>query len=199
MMNNQLLKRRVIGAAVLVALAVIFIPMILSGGRDEMPLFGSNIPKKPRAIEKLKSLEIPTPPKVEQPNENIRIPVAEQLPPARAELKKPAQGQADASGKAVTSSKAVQSDKQAATSDKASATKAWVVQVGSFGNRANALALQKKLRRHKFAAFVEFVKGKQGGVYRVRVGPEVDRAKAEETRQAINKQLKIRGVVMSHP
>lgn len=74
-----------------------------------------------------------------------------------------------------------------------------MVQVGSFGNRANALALQKKLRKHQFPAFVEFVKNKDGSVYRVRVGPEVKRAKAEKVMQAIHKKLEIKGVVMSHP
>ena len=183
-MDNQLLKRRVIGATVLVALGVIFIPMILSGGRDEMPLFGSNIPDKPKAIKRLKSLEIPKAPVVEK-SEEIRIPVAEHLPPANIELKKSAKQNGNA--------------KQTKARQTVSSPKAWVVQVGSFGKRANALALQKKLRKHQFPAFVEFVKNRDGSVYRVRVGPEVKRAKAEASMQAIHTKLKIKGVVLSHP
>lgn len=187
------MRRRVVGAAVLVALGVIFIPMILSGGRDEMPLFGSNIPDKPEAIEKLKSLEIPTPSEVDKKDENIRIPVDEHLPPARVEAGKPVKQEKDQTGKHSRPAKQEINDQQSST------TRAWVVQIGSFSHRANALALQKKLRRHKFAAFVEFVKNKDGAVYRVRVGPEVERSKAEEQMKAIHQQLKIQGVVMSHP
>ena len=185
-MDSKLLKRRVIGATVLVALGVIFIPMILSGGRDEMPYFGSNIPDKPSAIERLKSLQLPTTPVVEK-SEEIRIPVDAHLPAADIERAKPA------------SAEKQDSPKQQKSTKKPTVTKAWVVQVGSFGKRANALALQKTLRKHKFPAFVEFVKNRDGSVYRVRVGPQVKRTKSEATMQAIQTKLKIKGVVMSHP
>jgi len=184
--DSKLLRRRLIGASVLVALGVIFIPMILSGGRDEMPLFGSNIPDKPKAIKQLKSLDIPRPKAVEKSAE-IRIPVDEHLPPAKVE---PA---------TIIHKDQLAPPKSSKSVDKNPLIKSWVVQVGSFGNRANALALQKKLRGHKFPAFVEFVKNRKGSVYRVRVGPEVKRSRSEATRQAIQKKLKIKGVVMNHP
>ena len=45
---NEHVKQRLVGAVVLVSLAVIFIPMLLdSGEKGGMPLFGSNIPEKP--------------------------------------------------------------------------------------------------------------------------------------------------------
>ncbi len=191
-MDKQLLKRRVIGATVLVALGVIFIPMILSGGRDNMPLFGSNIPDKPKAIERLKSVEIPSPALVAK-NEEIRIPVDEHLAPANIEQKK-----FKAQPKPTTDTQ--KDDATVATvKTKSSNLKAWVVQVGSFAKRTNALALQKKLRKHQFPAFVEFIKNQDGSIYRVRVGPEVKQAKAEAAMQTIYKKLKIKGVVMSHP
>lgn len=191
-MNNRLLKQRIIGAAVLVGLAVIFVPMILSGGRDEMPLFGSNIPDKPRAIEKLRSIEIPQPQEVKKPDE-IRLPVDASLPPAQ--LEKQHAEQASKGDSTLTAEKA---DKSKPVKIAAS-SKAWAVQLGSFTRRENAFALQKKLRKNKFAAFVEFIKNKKGGVYRVRVGPEVKREKAEAILQDVKKKLGIAGVVVSHP
>lgn len=190
-MDSKLLKRRVIGAAVLVALGVIFIPMILSGGRDEMPLFGSNIPGQPKAIRDLKSLEIPMPQEIPPSEEEVRIPVDERLPPAKHDPVKSASQPSDNTNSEQSAS---------AAAPAASATaKGWVVQVGSFSRRANALALQKKLRRYQFPAFVEQVSNKHGAVYRVRVGPETQRSDAQAQLQAIQKKLKIRGVVMSHP
>ena len=190
--DNRLLKQRIIGAAVLVGLAVIFIPMILSGGRDEMPLFGSNIPDKPRSIEKLKSIEIPQPEAIKKPDE-VRIPVDEGLPPARLEKQQASGGSKNKSGNLDNIVSRLTPNKKSA------APKAWAVQLGSFSRRENALALQKKLRKNNFAAFVEFIKNRKGGVYRVRIGPEVKREKAEKILQAVQKKLDIKGVVVSHP
>lgn len=192
-MDNHLLKRRLVGAAVLVALAVIFIPMILSGGRDEMPLFGSNIPDKPRAIEKLKSMEIPKAgkPPISSKDSRLRIPVETNLPAADIESKTPTQAASKQAEK--------KEPKLPIFNKKSDKPKAWVVQVGSFGKRSNALSLQKRLRKHHYAAFVEFVKTGDSGVYRLRVGPEVRRQKAESLARQIEKELGIKGVVMSHP
>ena len=58
-MDDNRIKQRIIGAIVLVSLGVIFIPMILSGGREQtMPLFGSPIPPKPDNIANIKVLEL---------------------------------------------------------------------------------------------------------------------------------------------
>lgn len=192
-MDNQLLKRRLIGATVLVALGVIFIPMILSGGRDEMPLFGSNIPDKPRAVEQLKSLPAPQLGKsdIETSKQEIRIPVEQGVPPAEDEPKTPQPEQLAEKKDSLFTLPSFKKD-----DDKA---RAWVVQVGSFNNRGNALSLQKKLRKQQYPAFVEFVKKGEGGVYRVRVGPEVSRDKAEGLATTIQKKTGIKGVVMSHP
>ena len=77
--------------------------------------------------------------------------------------------------------------------------KAWVVQVGSFSNRTNALSLQNKLRKKGYAAFIEFVKNANGGVYRVRVGPEVNHDKAVALAADMQKKAGVKGVVMGHP
>ncbi|MDH5370815.1 MAG: hypothetical protein OEW99_12370, partial [Gammaproteobacteria bacterium] len=58
-MEESRLKQRLTGAIVLVALAVIFIPMLLSGGRDmEMPVFGSNVPERSAEITGIKHIDI---------------------------------------------------------------------------------------------------------------------------------------------
>ena len=157
-----------------------------------MPLFGSNIPDKPKAIEKLKSIEIPKPIALEKP-EKIRLPVDKQLPPASIE-----QNQA-VSGKKGKSSKLSEFVSGLAGGKKSAPPKAWAVQVGSFAKRNNALALQKKLRDKKYPAFVEFVKNTKTSVYRVRIGPQAKRERAEAIQKDIKKTLGIKGVVVSHP
>ena len=81
-MEQGRLKQRLIGAIVLVALAVIFIPMLLSGGREmEMPVFGSNVPERSAEITSIKHIDIEERQKAEShPINPKRIPIAHGLP-----------------------------------------------------------------------------------------------------------------------
>ncbi|MEP7245000.1 MAG: SPOR domain-containing protein [Gammaproteobacteria bacterium] len=60
----------------------------------------------------------------------------------------------------------------------APAGKGWVVQVGSFASRDNAERLARELKGKGFAANVSESSGKGKRLWRVRVGPEGDRAAA---------------------
>ncbi|MEM6820114.1 MAG: SPOR domain-containing protein [Pseudomonadota bacterium] len=55
----------------------------------------------------------------------------------------------------------------------------WVVQVGSFGQRANAEALMKRLIDGGFPAFVSEIQASGRTMHRVRVGPQKNRAAAD--------------------
>ncbi len=64
----------------------------------------------------------------------------------------------------------------------------WFLQVGVFSQENNAIALQNELRSQGFAASVLQAAGEAGVMYRVRVGPEVDRKMAEKIKLKL-KQL----------
>ncbi len=76
---------------------------------------------------------------------------------------------------AVVTPKAVEAD----TSTSQSA-ELWVVQVGSFGQRANAETLMKTLIDAGFPAFVSEIQTSSGTMHRVRVGPQKNRAAADD-------------------
>ena len=58
-MNESDFKQRMIGAIVLIALGVIFIPILLNGEADDgMPLFGSKIPDRHKSISDMKPLNL---------------------------------------------------------------------------------------------------------------------------------------------
>ena len=186
------MKQRLVGAVVLVALGVIFIPMILTGGKDEIPYFGSNIPKQPDEIKELKSLRFSKQAEPEQPAPLIRIPVDEHTQ-TDVQAKAPA-----ADNKAAVAAPDEVTELVEKATESSEPPKAWVVQVGSFSQRDNALALRDKLRAKNYPSFVELLKGKNGEIYRVRVGPEATHGDAEKTMQKIRKQFKLNGVVMGH-
>jgi DedD protein len=73
----------------------------------------------------------------------------------------------------------------------------WIVQVGSFGSQDNARDLVSRLRASGLSAFDETLRRDTSTIYRVRVGPYLDRAKALEAEQKIADEMGIDGVVMS--
>jgi len=73
----------------------------------------------------------------------------------------------------------------------------WFVQVGNFGQEENAISLQNKIRRQGFPVTISTVSSDRGVVYKVRVGPELDRERADVMKEQIFKINKIKGMVVS--
>jgi DedD protein len=73
----------------------------------------------------------------------------------------------------------------------------WVVQVGSFSNQENASQLVSRLRASGLSAYDETVSTATETIYRVRVGPYLDRTQALDAERQIGGDLGIDGVVMS--
>jgi DedD protein len=188
---NDKLKQRLVGAVVLISLAVIFVPMLLDGGeRSTMPMFGSNIPDKPHyQFEPLEIPLQPVPPITEE--RPVLIDRPEPTP-------KPVATPPAVEAKPKTASPATPKvEPKSTTADTDNAT-AWVVQVGSFSQSSNALALRDKLRSNGFTAFVEKVKAAEGTIYRVRVGPELKRENAEKQLQRLQREMKLKGILMGY-
>ena len=197
---NEQVKQRLVGAVVLVSLAVIFIPMLLDGGDDSsMSRHGSNIPPKPDFD--FEPLEIPLQPIEPVTEDRPRVidkPEPPEAEPPKPAVTKPAQSKPVEAPKAATTTTATPATsaaKPAFTGDPV----AWVVQVGSFSQSSNALALRDKLRKNGFTAFVEKYRDKGKTSYRVRVGPELKRETAEKQLEQLAARLKLKGIIMGHP
>ena len=179
------LKKRLVGAAVLASLVVIFVPMLLD--REpvlEQGLQRTNIPPRPEKAFSSRVLPSESEPLSTPPAEVLSPPVAG-APPARVE---------DAAPPASTPpGPAAQEPKKPvkpAPPAQRPALASWVIQVASFSSQDNAENLTQKLRDEKFDAFVEPAQVKGKRVYRVRVGPEIDRRQADATLQQVNRVLK---------
>lgn len=75
----------------------------------------------------------------------------------------------------------------------------WALQVGTFGQEDNAKSFRDKLRKAGHPAYVD--KSTSGGKtsYRVRVGPELDKARVEKLKTRFKSELKIDAFVVRHP
>jgi DedD protein len=207
---EQGLKERLVGAAVIVILAVIFIPMLLDDTEDqEMVITETNIPPKPE--------NMPLPPSVDEriipadSNFSSRIiPVQEE--PAVEEVEEPVVQKTEeavppAEKKETTSPKPAQTagQKSAAAAGKNDepatnvGVSAWVVQLGSFSSEKNAQELNQKLKQAGFRSFVEPLKQNNTTSYRVRVGPELRRSDAQTIKEKLKSTMQIEGIIVQYP
>lgn len=179
--RSQRLRHRVIGAAVLAALAAIFIPAVLDFERPpEGKITGTNIPARPAD---LRMEEIPLIPPAAGP-------VVPARPPAPAVVAEGGDGRVIAGG----------SDDGAAAGPAPAAAepRAWVVRVGSFSSNDNAVALRDRLRGAGFDAFVDQVTIEGATMSRVHVGPEIDRARGDALRDRLEREMKLKGLVVGY-
>lgn len=81
----------------------------------------------------------------------------------------------------------------------ATAKVGFAVQVGAFGDATEAGAMRERLRAAGFTAFTETVNTDKGKLTRVRVGPVLDRAAADQLKSQIQARTGVDGIVRPHP
>lgn len=226
-------KQRLIGAVVVVALAVIFLPMVLQGpvdrGTTDMAM---DIPPRPEVEQGPADADAPEPdtdeaPPPDEPGdaaselEAVPLPQSDQpdtaeepgdAPPPEPDAEpeqEPEQELARDEPPEEASDEAADEEAEAPTAD-ASADDAeadeseelasWAVQVGSFSSESNALGLRDRLRDQEFSAYVDRLeRDGEDPVYRLRVGPVVERDEAEGLLEDLREDADLDGLVVSHP
>ncbi|WP_346831983.1 SPOR domain-containing protein [Pseudomonas abietaniphila] len=212
-------KQRMVGALVLIAIAVIFLPMLFSR-QDEARHVQVDAPAAPQApaVSQLKVEPVSVPEQQPLPQEPVPTdeelahpsqPTVNQQPPsmpiAPAPSKPVASAPAAKATPAPVPAKPATAPAPAAPAP-APATPAadpsrvdanglsitWAVQVASLSNRANADNLQKTLRTQGYNAYIRT----SDGVNRVFVGPLIERAEADRLRDQLDKQQKLKGIVV---
>lgn len=188
-MEDGGLKQRLVGAVVLVILAVIVIPMLLSG-EGHSPLTKSNIPPPPASefSSKIIPLEDIPPTGSLNPVPAELAPVVKPVPLAPAP---PAAQKAPAQVLSMPGSRVDKAPSATATG--------WVVRLGSFANEQNAHALRDQLRSKGYQPLVEKITANGATLLRVSVGPEPDRKRAEAVRDKLLQEINLKGGVVQYP
>lgn len=203
---QQRMKQRLIGAIVLVALAVIFLPMLLQGPVErEATSIPMEIPPRPQV-----SMQAPASSADSAaqgvvaspfaPAEPVAAPVAAPAgEPKPAAAPKPAPEPAAAPVEPAPAPAPVLAEEPAPQPRTPSELAAWAVQVGSFGTESNALKLRDSLRSKGYNAYTERTRSNGKSFYRVRVGPTIERAEAEQLRATLASKETLKGLVVPHP
>jgi DedD protein len=209
------LKARLIGAAILVAIAVLLIPELLSGRKAGEPVVeegtgprgtrtfnielsggaDQSVRSAPAVTSPASSAPAPTPKMAaDQPPAGSEPEPEAQPPPARSPA--PAQQATAASVEtkpvpppgSATAVAAPPVAKPAPTT--AASGGGWAVQVGAFSSAGSARGLVKELTGAGYRAYISPVTRSGKTLHRVRVGPEGDKAGAEQ----LARRLKARGL-----
>ncbi|WP_236180505.1 MULTISPECIES: SPOR domain-containing protein [Pseudomonas] len=205
-------KQRMVGALVLVALAVIFLPMLFSR-QDEQRQVTVEAPAAPQAPAvaqiQMETVAVPEPqvlPQEPVPSDDevaeqaapaapiasaapapTPAPVAKPVAPAPAPVVKPATAPAQPIAALSTKPDTAQS-----RVDANGLSVSWSVQLASLSSRASAESLQKTLRSQGYNAYIRSADGKN----RVFVGPLIERAEADRLRDLLSRQQNLKGFVV---
>jgi len=199
---DQMLKQRLIGAIVIIALAVIFIPMILEGPDDELSPRTQDMPPPP-TIDYQTEVELPVPEESSAPAGPFADTGTEQEASAISEppVSQPEAVAIKTEAPARQAESAVAKPTPPSTPSRAEASVAeggWILQVGSFSQQANALSLRDRLKKSGYQASVKDVKSTGGTIHRVLVGPVSDRSAAEKLRNKLASEQKLTAMVMEN-
>lgn len=182
---DERLKHRLVGAAVLVLAAVIFVPMLLQED-DEPPAPGPRLlPSQP--MEESDARVVPLDGGSTAPASGPDLPVdapASAPEPVAGKMAQPPAAKAVSPPPAKAPAPAPVVD---------SATK-FAVQLGSFSKADNAKGLRDRLRAKGYTAFVKSA----GAVTRVYVGPQPSRAEAEKELARLLADTKLKGIVVKY-
>jgi DedD protein len=202
---NDILKQRLVGALILVALGVVFWPIIFVQPGDEAALQRAPIPERPGvAVTPLEvpdvaglrgspeltasAQEEPPEPEVVEPvvtvsssaQEASAIPTA--APPAPVVAAQPAaRTRSEAPEKLVMDSDGV--------------PVAWILQVATVSSADKADELRQRLLKVDQKAYVKRVKRGGKNLYRVYIGPKFERARLESIQPRIDAEFGVQSMI----
>lgn len=198
------LKQRLIGAVVLIAIAILFVPSLFNqGGRKAIDLT-TQVPPEPESITEPLEIPIPAPPESARPgkplaeNYDHSTTVSERSAP---EAPEPVEDSVSEAGTASAAPKPpeVKPDvaKDLPVLNAEGVPRAWSIQVASFSEKSRADAMIKKLADEGFErSYVRSASSANGELYRVFVGPKINRADAESDQAKLNAALKVKSLLV---
>lgn len=218
-----LLKQRLVGAIVLVALGVIFIPMLLEGPNSNLvpemePLpepqgqdftqpmepfaAGEEVAPEPETLIVQGDVAGEADESSARPDSADEESLTRPLPLPEPESEAESAQSPRAEPAPPPAEKQAEAPKPVPAPDKAGEPGPlgnWVVQMASFSSEQNALRLRDRLRKAGFVTQVEKVLVDGKTHFRVRVGPYLERAEAERDRKKMADTVKLNGRVLSYP
>ncbi len=195
---NQGAKQRIVGTVVLLALALIFLPIIFDGqGSYEAPVT-SRIPDTP--IISILPEPVQSRPVIvndAQPNEPAIATTVNLVEEVVSEIEEAAVIEEAAAEVEITESQAIFSREVPTLSD-AGLPQGWSVRLGSFSDAENASNLLGRLQEAGYKAYTRDISSDQGSLTGVFVGPWLDRGQVNEYQRKLQEEFSLAGLVVRY-
>ncbi len=222
---ERALKERIVGAVVLVVVAVLVVPVFLDGPsshtetRSEQVLLPGQTEQSRKqqtiVLERDRDQPVPATIGAQRAEPRITEPVPtptpkpaptatvtrdDDAPSLAADVPPQAQPSVETTAKkaAVPTKSAADVPDEPPAAATPSATGMWAVQLGSFSDQANAERLAADLRSQGYAAFLSRLESSANVLHRVRVGPQENRDSAERIASQLERNGH-KGQVVPHP
>lgn len=198
---DQSLKQRLVGAIVLVSLAVIFLPLVFDGQQQRINSDDYVYPDQPamtiqssdfsaieeeakEVLDQIGEVEV-----AKQEQDFIELESASQYQELTATAAEPATAE-----QYIAQEKAADKAIEDSTSNTVPLADAWILQVGAFSSQTNANGLRDKLNGAGYKAYTKSV----GGLFKVYVGPEIRRHRLEQQKTALEREFKVKTLILKY-
>jgi len=215
---QQSTKQRIVGTVVLLALALIFLPIIFDGEGSYQPTISSRIPATPNVTvlpEPIQSRPVILADN-DRPDETEPALLPEQDSALAVETTAPEEAGASALDNApgvaiaadpvevalntvaeITES-APDFTRPGSVLDENGLPQGWSVRLGSFSNADNANALLERLQEAGYRAYSRIIPAEQGDLTGVFVGPWLDRQISNGYQQSLQDEFQLAGIVVPY-
>jgi DedD protein len=192
------LKQRLVGAIVLVAVGIIFVPSLLNQeGRREVDL-ATQVPPEPVVMPRPLEIPDPTQPQDIPAPKSLEDNYAHPDDPVDEEMQEEPETtiRVVENGEAVEAVEADASPQPQSVLNEEGIPQAWSIQVSSFESESNAVAFEHKLKAAGYTAYTRSSRVNNANVYRVFVGPKINRQTALATKAEIDKAFKTQAMLV---
>jgi DedD protein len=196
------LKQRLVGAIAILALAAIFLPVIFD--RDPIVPVDRNtqIPPAPEIVSVKVDQPIPTdvvdlapePDAMYEPTPDNAVGAVQEKPVGVVDENSVVDGEP-----VQLDGAAVEPRKPAADApglNAAGVPLSWVLQVASLREQSGAERLRAQLLEKKYSAFIREAKLNNGSIYRVYVGPKLDKAALAKEKAQIDASFRLDSIIL---
>ena len=200
-------KHRIVGAVIIVALAVILVPMILQKGpddKDDKTLQLSKIPDKDTKVfiakvdkPKLAGSQI-------KPNADKPVSMAAKKDSGKPQTDTQKKASALGTSNTVKTVKKTNDKSNNTVAKKASSTnldakKKWLIQVGTFADKINADRVSARLKQAGYKVDMANIELENKTAVRIRVGPFNKKESAKKNLARVNRVVGVKGIVIAQP
>jgi DedD protein len=179
-------KQRIVGTVVLLALALIFLPIIFDGQGSYQNQISSRIPATP-------VLPILAEPQQVRPVIIAAATEAEPAPTANSETTpEPAASRVEVSTSEAAFTRDIPS------LDSSGLPQGWSIRLGSFSDVSNAIALLERLQAAGYKAYTRAIASEQGALTGVFVGPWLERSRVQDYQERLQQEFQLAGMVVRY-